>query len=181
MARQPKAPSRGHQEQAAEAVTQADLKWSRVLWRLERRQERAAWEAARAAAARKEVASTRSRRSGAYKAPTQEQLECEHPKAAQWYGANQVASYRICRSCGLYLDYQVKAREAVTEKHLGKGARGAPVKKQEKEPGSAAATTPTQAARTEPPPELDLLVERMLAPVVLAQQQQAAQLHHVAM
>ena len=84
-------------------MTEADLLWSRMLWRLERVVKQEACDFIRRAA--KDLRpSTRAK--ALRGPPTEQQAECPHPWSRRFRGANQYAEYEICRLCQLRIRYK---------------------------------------------------------------------------
>ena len=133
-------------------MTEADLLWSRMLWRLERVVKQEACDFIRRAA--KDLRpSTRAK--ALRGPPTEQQVECPHPWSRRFRGANQHAEYEICRLCQLRIRYK---------------------EKNPKEGGSSQRQTNKDLSSGRPGAHLDLLVERMLRPLAQAQQVQSQQI-----
>ena len=133
-------------------MTEADLLWSRMLWRLERVVKQEACDFIRRAA--KDLRpSTRAK--ALRGPPTEQQAECPHPWSRRFRGANQYAEHEICRLCQLRIRYK---------------------ETNPKEGGSSQRQTNKDLSSGRPGAHLDLLVERMLRPLAQAQQAQSQQI-----
>ena len=162
---------------AEEAVSHALLAWVRLMWRLEKRCRIKADEALQATASQ---ATAKGGRRSRIQEPTEKQLRCSHPESMRRAGANQHARYVKCTSCDLRLKYEPKNR-AEESKQVPQPLPEPPRTRPSQRPSSAMATAPSSC-----PPgssrdvDLDLLVQRMLAPMIEAQQAQGARLQVLA-